>query len=84
MLQVYFSLSAAPSQPYFHLPPWCWHLMGAAVRVSNSPTGAAAALAMVAATKKTLENCISANGWFGRESGLVGLVLLSELSVMMR
>lgn len=81
---MYFSLSAAPSQPYFHLPPWCWHLMGAAVRVSNSAAGAAAAVATVAATRKILENCMFAEGLFENGSWLVGLILLSELKVIMR
>ena len=62
VLQVYFSLSAAPSQPAFHLPPWYWHLTGAAVRASNSPVGAAAAEATVAASRKILENCMFAVG----------------------
>ena len=59
-------------------------MIGAAVRVSNSPVGAAAALATVAATRKILENCMFAGIEFRRESWLVVLVLLSELSVMRR
>ena len=78
VLQVYFSFSAAPSQPYFHLPPWYWHLMGAAVRVSNSAAGAAAALATVAATRKILENCMFDDRGFGRGSCLFGWICCVE------
>jgi hypothetical protein len=50
--------------------------MGAAVRVSNSAAGAAAAEATVAATRKILENCMFADGGFGRGSliGWLGII----------
>lgn len=64
VLQMYLSLLAAPPQPGFHLPPSCWTLAGES-RELDPPVGAAAALAMVAAMRKTVGNCMIAGGWAG-------------------